>query len=193
MHCSCGVEIRNEEGWSLYGLGETCRAETHKHADYHHYELRICQWISARMCSFSQPDNNCQTLQVIAPSACLKMSGVISQVGWGSVPVYHLWICLLRRWFRFWLKLFMCGRQVFLAIKFHPFHLWFAWKWISCKVAEHRRSTSIFMVVNWMRDPSWSLKIFLLGHVTVSHEKKRGLHIQHRLKVCLTSKINYWS
>lgn len=93
MCWSCCVEIRNEEGWSLYGLNETQRAGTHKHADCRHYELRICQWISARMCSLSQPDITCQPLQVIAPSNCFIMSGVISEVGWGSMPVYHLWMC----------------------------------------------------------------------------------------------------
>lgn len=56
MSWGCCVEIRNEEGWSLYGLNETRRAGTRKHADYRHYELRMCQWISARMCSLSQPD-----------------------------------------------------------------------------------------------------------------------------------------
>lgn len=93
MCWSCCVEIRHEEGWSLYIVNETQRAGTHKHAYCRHYELRICQWISARMCSLSQPDITCQPLQVIAPSNSFIMSGVISEVGWRSMPVYHLGIC----------------------------------------------------------------------------------------------------
>lgn len=94
MYWGCCVAIRNEEGWSLCGLNETQRAGTHKHADWRHYELRICQWISTRMCSLSQPDITCQSLQVIAPSNCFIMSGVISEIRRGSMTVCRLWICL---------------------------------------------------------------------------------------------------
>lgn len=129
MCWSCCVEIRNEEGWSLHGLNETRRVGTHKHADYRHYELRICQWISARMCSLSQPDINCKPLQFIAPSNCFIMSEVISEVGWGSLTLIGLGFswncsyvrgkCLIDRGMIRWICIFKE-----LQSKIHPFHFY---------------------------------------------------------------------
>lgn len=98
MCWSCCVEIRNEEGWSLYGFRG---AGTHKHTDCRHYEMRICQWISSRMCSLSQPDVTCQPLQALAPSnasSSMRRWEGGSRFAWNSSRVRDK--CLIGIWTR---------------------------------------------------------------------------------------------
>lgn len=97
MCWSCCVEIRNEEGWSLYGLNETGRAGAHKHTDCRHYELRI----SSRMCKLSQVGITCQPFTGYCP---IRLFCNVKGNFWGWVRISASLSPLnmsLRRRFRF--------------------------------------------------------------------------------------------
>lgn len=132
---SCCGEIRNAAGWYLHGLSEMCRAEAHKYADYRHYEPRMWRWLSARMCSFRQPDNTCQTLHVIAPST--SAYNVISDEDQCQFITFE----------------FVSKMTSFIVHKL---------PWTSCKVVEHCCSASIFIVVNFSTELSERAPTILL-------------------------------
>lgn len=79
-HWSRSVEIRNEACCALYGLWETHRQETHKCADYCHYQVRICRWISAWMWSFSQPDKYLPDIAAYCPIHVWSEWGILCNI-----------------------------------------------------------------------------------------------------------------